>query len=79
MIIRSHKRLPKITNNHQVVIGNERIKRISTTKSLGVIIDEKLNREAEIENISKKVYKGVEKIKKVKPILMVDSWLTTSV
>ena len=44
IIIESHKTLAKITNNLQVVIGNETIKRVSTTKSLGVIIDEKLNR-----------------------------------
>ena len=78
MIIGSHKRLSKITYNHQVVIGNERIKQVSTTKSLRPIIDEKLNREAEIDNIRKKVSRGVGKIKKVKLILMVDSWLTTS-
>ena len=74
----THKKLSKITNNYQSVIGNKKIKRVSITKSLGVIIDEKLNREAEIDNISKKISRGIGKLKKVKPILMVDSWLTTS-
>ena len=64
MMIGSHKRLTKITSNLQVVIGNEMIKRVSTTKRLGVIIGEKLDWEAEIDNISKKVSRGRRIIKK---------------
>ena len=67
MIIGSHKRLTKTTNNLQVVIGSETIKRFSTTKSLGIITDEKLNWEAEIDNISKKVSRGIGIIEKLKP------------
>ena len=59
MIIVSNIRLTKITNDLQVGTGNETIKRFSTTKILGLIIDEKLNWEAEIENISKKVSRGI--------------------
>ena len=74
----THKKLSKITNNYQGVVNNKKIKRVSITKSLGVIIDEKLNREAEIDNIIKKISRGIGKLKKVKPILMVGSLLTTS-
>ena len=73
MIIGSHKRLTKITNNPRVVIGNETIKRVSTTKILGVINDKKLIWDTEIDNISKKFSRGIGIIKKVKPILTVDS------
>ena len=69
MVIGSYQRLFQITNDPQIFIGNEKVKRVSTTKSLGIIIDEKLNRKDEIDNISNKVLKTIGMIRKIKPFV----------
>ena len=42
MIIGSHQNIKKWNSDFRIVIGNTPIKRVSTTKSLGVMIDETL-------------------------------------
>ena len=63
MIIGSRYHLSKINEYPNINIGGQNIKRVESTKSLGVVIDEKLNWEEHIDNISKKASKGIGAIK----------------
>ena len=55
MIIGSKKRLSQVTADPAISVGNLEIKRVETTKSLGLMIDESLDWTAQVEHISKKV------------------------
>ncbi len=54
MIIGSHQNLKKWNCDFRIVIGNTSIKQVSTTKSLGVIIDETLTWYSQVDLITKK-------------------------
>ena len=69
MIIGSRSKLSKITENPMIRIGNEFLNRVNTTKSLGVIIDDRLRWEDHIDSISKKVSRGIVAIKLIKPFV----------
>jgi hypothetical protein len=55
MIIDSRNNLSKINVDSTIKIGGEFINSVKTTKSLGVVIDDKLKWEDHINSISKKV------------------------
>ncbi len=61
MIIGCKKRLSQATADPaiNVNVGNLEIKRVETTKSLGLMIDESLTWTAQVEHISKKVTSGL--------------------
>jgi hypothetical protein len=63
MIIGSKKRLSQVTADPAISVGNLEIKRVETTKSLGLMIDESLewtlDWTAQVEHISKKVTSGL--------------------
>ena len=67
MIIGSRHNLRKIDKDPVIKIGSETVKRVHTSKSLGVIIDDKLKWEDQIDSISKKVSRGIGAIKLIKP------------
>ena len=69
MIIGSRHNLGKIEKDPIVKIGSETVNRVHTSKTLGVIIDDKLKWENQIDSISKKVSRGIEAIKLIKPYL----------
>jgi hypothetical protein len=69
MIIGFRSKLSKITENPRIRIGNESLNRVNTTKSLGVIIDDRLRWEDHIDSISKKVSRGIGAIKLIKPFV----------
>ena len=50
-----------------IKIGNETVNRVYTSKNLGVIIDDKLKWENQIDSISKKASRGIRAIKLIKP------------
>ena len=50
-----------------IKIGSETVNRVHTSKSLGVIIDDKLKWEDQIDSISKKVSRGIGAMKLIKP------------
>ena len=54
MIIGSHQNLKKWNSDFRIVICNTPIKRVSTTKSLGVMIDETLTWHSQVDLITKK-------------------------
>ena len=63
MIIGSRRNLGKIEKDPIIKIGSETVNRVHTSKSLGVIIDDKLKWENQIDSISKKVSRGIGAIK----------------
>ena len=67
MIIGSRHNLGKIDKDPVIKIGSKTVKRVHTSKSLGVIIDDKLKWEVQIDSISKKVSRGIGAIKLIKP------------
>ena len=66
MIIGSRYHLSKIIEYPNINIGGQNIKIVESNKSLGVVIDEKLNWEEHIDNISKKAQKDIGAIKLIK-------------
>ena len=67
MIIGSRHRLKKIEFNPEIKIGDQSVKRVKTTKCLGMIIDDKLRWEGHIDHVSKKVSRGIGAMKLIKP------------
>ena len=67
MIIGSRHNLGKIDKDPVIKIGSEIVNRVHTSKSLGVIIDNKLKWEDQIDSISKNVSRGTGAIKLIKP------------
>ena len=67
MIIGSRHNLGKIEKDPIIKISSETVNRVHTSKSLGVIIDDKLKSENQIDSISKKVSRGIGAIKLIKP------------
>ena len=65
MIIGSKKRLGLVTCDPVINVGNLKINRVETTKSLGLMIDESLNWSAHVEHIFKKVASGLAILGKV--------------
>ena len=69
MIIGSRHNLGKIDKDPVIKIGSETVNRVHTSKSLGVIIDDKLKWEDQIDSISEKVSHGSGAIKLIKPYM----------
>ncbi|CAB3988724.1 Hypothetical predicted protein, partial [Paramuricea clavata] len=57
MVIGSRQRLSKVLNEPEIHVGETTIKRVSYSKTLGVVIDENLTWERQIENIQTKISK----------------------
>ena len=57
-------------NGHapKIQIGGIDLKRVSVTKSLGILVGENLNWNQQIDNISKQVSKGIGILRRVKNI-----------
>ena len=64
MIIGSRHQLSKIIEDPKINIGGQNIKRVKSTKSLGVVIDEKLNSNEHFD--SKEASKGIDALKLIK-------------
>ena len=59
MVIGSHKRLHQTQTDPPITLGDNQIKRVKVTKSLGLMIDETLTWHDQVTLITKKVNKGV--------------------
>jgi phage terminase large subunit-like protein len=68
MVIGTHKRLSRFSQDTTVSIDGKVIKQVNSKKTLGVIIDENLCWDKQIENISKK---GVGMLRRVKPFVSI--------
>ena len=75
MITGPRQRLSRILNDQdmKVSIGSEEIKRVKTTKSLGVVIDQNLSWKQHIDSISTKVSKAIGTLRRAKPYISDDS------
>lgn len=75
MLIGSRQKLSNLMTEPEieVSIGNKNIKRVSTTKSLGIIIDENLQWKQQIDSTSKKLSKAIGVLRRVKPFISKDS------
>ncbi len=59
MLIGSRQRQSQINTELTLSIGSESIKRVSTTKTLGVIVDECITWKDHIDKVAKKASKGI--------------------
>ena len=66
----------RIVNTNDIVIDNQPVSRVSHTKFLGVIIDEKLNWSEHVNNLKIKLAKGSGIIRKCKICFSIDTLLT---
>jgi hypothetical protein len=74
MIIGSkHINLAKIEKDPIISIRENKIQRVRKTKSLGVIIDEKLDWKEHIDAICKKVSKGIGALRLCKSLVSLDT------
>ena len=71
MVIGTHKRLSRFSQDITVSIDGKVIKQVNSKKTLGVIIDENLCWDNQIENISKKVSKGIGMLRRIKPFVSI--------
>ena len=66
MIIGSRQKLSKIINEPEIHVGETTIKRVSYSKTPGVVIDEHLTWQRQIENIQTKISKGIGMLRRIK-------------
>ena len=66
MIIGSNKRLRKINTDPIIKLGDNDLKRVKDTKSLGVMIDETLTWDAHVNLITKKVNKSMNVLRRLR-------------
>ena len=59
MLIGSRQRLSQIISDPTLSIGSEAIKRVSSTKTLGVMVDECITWNDHIDKVAKKAAKGI--------------------
>ena len=70
MIISSCQKQLTNTNNHiNIKIENYRIKRVTSTKSLGVTVDERLSWDKHVDEKSKKIAAAIGALKCIRPFI----------
>jgi hypothetical protein len=71
MIIGTRQRLAKIKNNTSVSCGRKLLKQVYSKKTLDELIDDNLCWNEQIDNISKKVSKGIGMLRRAKPFVSI--------
>jgi hypothetical protein len=66
MVIGSHKRLHQTQSDPPITLGDNQIKRVKVTKSLGLMIDETLTWDEQVTLITKKVNKGLNVMRRLR-------------
>ena len=66
MIVGSRQRLGKIDDEADIILGDIKIKKVSETKILGVIVDDQLKWNSHINMVATKVSKGIGIIRRMK-------------
>ena len=69
MLIGSRQRLMTVETVPSLTINGASIKQVSSTKSLGVLIDESLSWNAHIDKLSKKIASGIGALKRIRPFV----------
>ena len=73
MIIVSRQRLHTQSDEIDIEIDGEKIKRVDHTKSLGLIIDDRLSWSKHFEEISRKVSSCIGALKRVRPFISINT------
>ena len=76
MLIGSRQRLSQIISDPILSIGSEAIKRVSSTKTLGVMVDECITWNDHIDKVAKKAAKGIGILRRSKGFLDEDTLKT---
>ena len=76
MLIGSRQRLSQIISDPILSIGSESIKRVSSTKTLGVMVDECITWKNHIDEVAKKAAKGIAILRRSKGFLDKDTLKT---
>ena len=76
MLIGSRQRLSQIISDPILLIGSESIKRVSSTKTLGVMVDECITWKDHIDEVAKKAAKGLGILRRSKNFLDKDTLKT---
>ena len=66
MLIGSRQRLCTLTDSPTITINDNQVSQITTAKSLGVTIDNKLDWSSHIDKLTKKVTSGIGVIKRIR-------------
>ena len=69
MIIGSRHKLTKITIEPEIRIGETAIKRVRNSKTLGVLIDEHLTWDKQLENVQTKVSRGIGMLRRMRKVV----------
>ena len=69
MIIGSRQKLSKITIEPEIRIGETAIKRVRNSKTLGVLIDEHLTWDKQLENVQTKVSRGIGMLRRMRKVV----------
>ena len=69
MLIGSWQKLGTFDKSPNLVLDSFPIKQVSTAKSVGVLVDKHLSRNAPIASISKKIASGIGAIKRCRPFV----------
>ena len=65
-VIGSHKRLQQTESDPPITLGDNKIKRVKVSKSLGLMIDETLTWDEQVTLITKKVNKGLNVMRRLR-------------
>ena len=66
MLIVSKQKLSTLTDSPTITINDNQVRQVSTAKSLGVTIDNKLDWSGHIDELTKKVASGIGTIKRLR-------------
>ena len=66
MLIASRQKLSQFTESPSLTINENAIEQVTSAKSLGVYVDQNINWECHIENISKKIACAIGAIKRIR-------------
>ena len=70
MLIGSGQKLSTLSESLELLIDNIPIKQVSTTKSLGILIDNKMARHDHIDKLSNKIASGIGAIKRIRSFVL---------
>ena len=69
MLIGSRQRLSTLTDSPTITINDNQVSQVTTAKSLGVTIDNKLDWSSQIDKLTKKVASGIGAIKRIRHLV----------
>ena len=69
MITGTRQKLSQIINEPVLSIGSESVSRVSSTKTLGVIVDERITWRDQIDQVAKKASKGIGLLRRSKHLV----------